>query len=175
MKPHSLLLDWVKTSAAAVVVALLAYHFLFTVSPVQGHSMEPTLTEKEWVFVNKALYHLSHPRNGEVVVLEARADGGGTKELLVKRIVGAPGDRIEISGGRLYRNGRQVDEPYVSGQTEESSYGPVVVAEDSYFVLGDNRKMNASLDSRTIGTVPENRIIGRVDWILWPLRKAGDI
>lgn len=175
MKRQSTLLDWIKTSAAAVAVALLANHFLFTVSPVEGHSMEPTLQAMEWVFVNKAVYGLKRPKNGEVIVVEAQQDGGRRKEYLVKRIAGEPGDRIEISGGMLYRNGQQVDEPYTSGWSEESSYGPVVVGEGSYFVLGDNRLKNASMDSRTFGPVPEGRIKGRVDWIVWPFREAGVI
>jgi signal peptidase I len=175
MKRQSTLPDWIKTSAAAVLIALLANHFLFTVSPVEGHSMEPTLKEKEWVFVNKAVYGLTRPKNGEVVVVEAQPEDERRKEYLVKRIAGEPGDRIEISGGKLYRNGEQVDEPYTSGWTEEPSYGPVVIGEGSYFVLGDNRLKNASMDSRTIGQVAEGRIKGRVDWIVWPFREAGVI
>lgn len=166
------MIDWLKTSLIAIVIALIVHHFVFTLSTVQGHSMEPTLQEKQWVFVNKAVFWFDRPRAGEIVVLKEPAGGGlGEEQYLVKRIVGEPGDRIEISGGKLYRNGLLLDEPYTDTLIEDSSYGPVIVEDGHYFVMGDNRHMKASLDSRTFQAVPRKLITGRADCIVWPLRE----
>ncbi|MEK3884817.1 signal peptidase I [Paenibacillus sp. PL2-23] len=169
-QPTPFLRGWFRTAAAAIALVLLVHYWVFTVSPIHGHSMEPALRENDWVVVNKAIYGLDRPRNGDIVVLAGDDNG-----YWVKRVAGEPGDRIELAGGRLYRNGQKIDEPYTGEWSGETSYGPIVVEAGSYFVLGDNRGLNASLDSRAIGPVPLDHIKGRVDWIVWPIRSAGPL
>jgi len=165
------LLDWSKTLAVAFAVVLLLHFFVFNLSKVEGHSMEPTLTEQEWLFVNKFVYLVGKPKVGDVVILKEPDMGEAEDKFLVKRIVGVSGDRIEIHNNHLYRNGKQVDEPYTDSLIEDMSYGPEVISEGSYFVMGDNRHARASLDSRTFHAVPEELIRGRADYILWPYKK----
>jgi signal peptidase I len=171
MSLRQTLLDWLKTSLIAIVIALVLHHFVFTLSSVQGHSMEPTLLEKQWVFVNKAAFWFGSPQTGNIVVLKEPISELDEAKYLVKRVIGEPGDRIEISGGKLYRNGLLLDEPYTDTLIEDSSYGPVIVEEGHYFVMGDNRHRMASLDSRIFQAVPRELITGRADCIVWPLRE----
>ncbi|MGO4180581.1 signal peptidase I [Paenibacillus sp. TAF43_2] len=165
------LLDWSKTLVVAFAVVLLLHFFVFNLSKVEGHSMEPTLTEHEWLFVNKFVYLVGKPMVGDVVILKEPDMGEDEEKFLVKRIVGVSGDRIEIHNKQLYRNGELVDEPYTDSLIEDMSYGPEVISEGNYFVMGDNRHARASLDSRTFHAVPEELIRGRADYILWPYKK----
>ena len=171
MSLRKTLLDWLKTTILAIAAAIFLHYFVCTFSTVSGRSMEPTLHEKQWVFVNKAALWFGPPKTGDIIVLEDPSSDSGEDKFLVKRVIGAPGDRIEISGGKLYRNGQLVDEPYTDTLIEEPSYGPVEVGDDHYFVMGDNRRRLASLDSRSFQAVPRELIIGQVDGIVWPLRE----
>ncbi|AJY74419.1 signal peptidase I [Paenibacillus beijingensis] len=165
------LLEWVKMVAAALVIVLLLHVFVFNLSTVVGHSMEPTLKEREWLFVNKLALRLGKPRLGDIVVLKDVSTPSGPQSYLVKRVVGVPGDRIEIRSGKLYRNGAPAAEPYTDSDIDDADYGPVVVEPGRYFVMGDNRHTGASRDSRSFGTVPGSQIEGRADLILWPVRQ----
>ncbi|MFD1954935.1 signal peptidase I [Paenibacillus thailandensis] len=165
------LFEWLKTAAIAFAIVLALHLFVFNLSTVEGHSMEPTLQEKEWLFVNKIVYMLRAPKVGEIVVLEDPLDvrmGAEKPELLVKRVVGLPGDQIEIYNKKLYRNGKLIEEPYVDTEIEGYDYGPHIVEEGRYFVLGDNRHAQASKDSRVFGAVPESYIKGKAEFIVWP-------
>ncbi|WP_246096642.1 signal peptidase I [Paenibacillus sinopodophylli] len=163
--------DWAKTLVIAFSVVLLLHFFVFNLSKVEGHSMEPTLTEHEWLFVNKFIFLVSKPKFGDVVILKEPDTGDGEQKYLVKRIVGTPGDKIEVHDQRLYRNGQLVEEPYTDSLIEDMSYGPEIINEGHFFVMGDNRHSRASLDSRSFHAVPEELIRGRADFILWPFKE----
>ncbi|MNZ49999.1 Signal peptidase I S [compost metagenome] len=165
------LFDWLKTLVIAFAVVTLLHAFVFNLSTVEGHSMEPTLTEDEWLLVNKFIYLFSKPKLGDIIILTEPNVYTKDKKLLVKRVVGVPGDRIEIYNQRLYRNGELVDEPYTDSLIEDMSYGPEIVGEGHYFVMGDNRHARASMDSRSFQAVSENLIRGRADMILWPFKE----
>lgn len=169
------LLEWLRTIVVALVIVLILHYFVFNLSTVEGHSMEPTLTEKEWLFINKFIYLVGSPKIGDVVILKHPLEDGGDVKLLVKRVVGLPGDRIEIIDKHLYRNGELVDEPYTNSEIEDMNYGPEFVAEGHYFVMGDNRHARASLDSRTFHAVSEKLIQGRAEFILWPLSQINSL
>ena len=169
------LVDWLKALIAAVVIVWVLNQFVFHLSRVEGHSMDPTLADGEWLFVNKLVYLLRRPQAGDIVILENPL--GGREKYLVKRIIGVPGDKIEIMGGKLYRNGEPVDEPYTDSMIEDGDWGPGVVPEGTFFVMGDNRRRGESNDSRNpyIGWVPHSSIKGKADYILWPFGKIGNI
>lgn len=165
-------LDWLKTILAALGIVLILHFFVFNLSTVEGHSMEPTLEDQEWLFVNKIAYLFVSPKLGDVVVLkDPEADGNGKASYLVKRIVGLPGDTIEVRNHELYRNGVHIVEPYTDTAIEGVDYGPYVVQEGTYFLMGDNRYAHASRDSRIFGSVPKSAFKGRADLILWPITK----
>jgi signal peptidase I len=166
--------DWMKATVAALIVVLLIHQFGFNFSTVRGHSMQPTLEEGEWLFVNRAAVSFGKPRRGDVVILkEPAVAGGDDRSYLVKRVVAVSGDKVEIRRGKLYVNGQEQAEPYVDTPAEDGDYGPTVVGEKCVFVMGDNRHRYASEDSRTFGPVPLKLVQGRAEFIMWPFSKKG--
>jgi len=165
------LLDWGKTIVVAIVIVIVTHLFVFNLSTVAGHSMEPTLEDGEWLYVNKFVYLMDSPKLEDVIILKSPNNSGLEQKYLVKRIVGLPGDRIEIRDHELYRNGELVEESYIDTRIEDSDYGPIIVQNGHYFVLGDNRHARASMDSRSFSAISDELIEGRADYILWPLDK----
>ena len=110
-------------------------------------------------------------KRGDVVILKDPSDGEARKEYLVKRIVGMPGDTLEIRKGELYINGELKVESYTDAPIEDGDFGPTTVSPGHFFVLGDNRHLNASKDSREFNEVPADLIKGRADMIVWPISK----
>jgi signal peptidase I len=161
--------DWFRALLFALVVVLLLRTFVFQLTIVKMHSMEPTLYEKDWLFVNKIAYRIGHPDRGDVVILKDPRDTADRRDYLVKRVVGLPGDRLEIREGYLYINGELFVEPYTDTLIEDGDFGPVQVNDGHYFVLGDNRHQGGSLDSRSFGEVQKSKIIGRADVRIWPI------
>lgn len=166
------MLEWAKTITISFLIVMVLHLFVFNLSTVEGHSMEPTLRDREWLFVNKAAYLMGNPKVGDIVILEDPSAYGGQKDYLVKRVVGIAGDRIEIYNKELYRNGVKVTEKYTDVEIEDLDFMPVVVQKGQYFVMGDNRHARASKDSRIFGTVPRSMIHGRADFILWPFKQV---
>jgi signal peptidase I len=153
---------WV--SAGAVLLLLVAAR-TWVAEPfaIPSASMEPTLRRGDQILVDKLAYRRTAPRRGDLALFTA----GGTRTVLLKRIVALPGDRVAIEDGVLAVNGRLRRERYVDYSRVDSVYfGPVVVPEGRVFVLGDNR--GDSRDSRDFGAVPEQRLIGRVLLRIWP-------
>lgn len=165
--------DWTKSLLIALVVVFFIHQFVFYLSTVEGSSMEPTLEDGEWLFVNKAIYYLDRPQRGDIVIL--KDPRMGVEQYLVKRIVGLPGETIEIVNYKVHINGEPLDEPYTDVRIENGDYGPVTLGEDEYFVMGDNRHLDGSMDSRYFGSVSSEYIQGRAEFILWPVSKAGGL
>ncbi|MBT2763224.1 signal peptidase I [Paenibacillus sp. ISL-20] len=161
--------DWVKTIAIAFVIMVLLNMFVFNLSMVKGESMQPTLVASERLFINKVVYRFSEPSHGDVIVLKDPSDGPDKKEFLVKRVVGVPGDTIEVKDQKLYVNGVAKQEGYTDVPIEDPGFEPIVLEEGRYFVMGDNRHLGKSKDSRMFGSVKESDIVGRAEFIFWPL------
>jgi signal peptidase I len=136
---------------------------------IEGFSMEPTLHAGQFLIVNKLIYNLQSPQRGDVIVFEyPRAPDRD----FIKRVIGLPGEKVEVKGGRVFINGKPIDEFYLAAPPGYSM-GPITVPEDEYFVLGDNR--NNSSDSHSWGTLPKKNIIGKA-WIsYWPPQYWGFI
>ncbi len=126
---------------------------------IEGHSMLPTLQEGEYVIINKLSYYLEDPERGDIIVLNFPNDRSRD---FIKRIVGIPGDHIEINNGIVEINGISLDEPFINAQPNYS--GSWDVPEGQYFVLGDNR--NNSSDSHNWSYLPEDDIVGKA-WIIY--------
>jgi signal peptidase I len=134
-------------------------HFLAQVDEVVGQSMEPTLHQGQYLFVDRMVYRFHEPQFGDIVAIQWGANG------VVKRVIGLPGDQIKIENGHVYRNGKQLEEPYIK-EPAKDKYGPLTVPKGTVFLLGDNR--NESRDSRSFGPVPFGNIIGRADAVIYP-------
>ncbi|MEO8226462.1 MAG: signal peptidase I [Gemmatimonadota bacterium] len=189
--------DWTKSIAVALVVWFFLRTFLLEAFHIPSSSMEPTLLVGDWLFVNKALYGaevplvhrrlpaVREPRKGDIVVFDSKEE----PIKLVKRLIGTPGDTLQMEAGQLIRNGRRVDEPYavhtelsksegfemrakmhdwqvahLAGRDSASyrpdlqDWGPIVVARDSLFMMGDNREN--SYDSRYYGFISRSSVRG---------------
>ena len=162
------LFTWFKTLASAAVYATLIVTFGFQVARVEGQSMAPTLADQDRLIVNKAIYKLGEPHRGDIVMLWYPVD---PDKSFVKRVIAEEGDTVRIVDGRVYVNDVPMDDSFVPPEyLSHDDFGPQVIQEGYYFVLGDHR--NNSSDSRHWGLVPKKYIIGKVQLRWWPLPKA---
>jgi signal peptidase I len=184
-------MDVLETILPALLIVLVVNVFLAQATRVEGQSMEPNIHDNQRLVVEKVSYHFRLPERGEIVVLkppnwrplgldkqilawvctvlplDCRVD---VPDPLIKRVVGLPGETIEIRNGHVYINGEELSEPYL----EQSTFGnvsPRVVSPDHVFVLGDNR--GASNDSRSFGEIALSNVVGRAWFRYWPPEEAG--
>ena len=143
--------------------------FIAEVFYIPTESMVPTLEVGDRVLVSKLIYLFSGPQRGDIVVFESPDEDID----LVKRVVGVPGDNVKVVRGSLYVNGERWEEAYLNYELpdKESDYGPITVPEGHIFVMGDNRADSA--DSRYIGPVPLDYLVGKAFVRLWPLEQVG--
>lgn len=157
-----------ETVLPALVIAVLINVFVGQATRVEGQSMEPNLYSDQRLVVEKVSYRFHGPQRFDIVVLEMPSQGD---ELLIKRVVGLPGETVEIRDGQVYINGQQLQEPFTDDSTQPGRYGKVTVPPLHVYVLGDNR--DRSNDSRSFGPVPIESIVGRAWLSYWPLEKVG--
>jgi signal peptidase I len=159
---------WVKTLASAAVYATLIVTFVFQVARVEGMSMAPTLQDHDRLIVNKLAYRLGDPNVGDIVMLTYPLQ---PEKSFVKRVIAREGDQVRIVGGRVFRNDVPLDDSFVPPDyRSREDWGPRVIPEGYYFVMGDHR--NNSHDSRHWGFVPKKYIIGKIQMRWWPLGHA---
>jgi signal peptidase I len=166
--------DWIVVVAVALTVAFLVRGFVLAHFVVQGSSMDTTLTTGDRVFVNKLSYRLHDPNRGDVVVLHQIT--GASERDLIKRVIALPGETIEMTNCEVRitefgaSESRVLIEPYLDSEVVSATCGgdfePVLVPEESVFVMGDNR--SGSLDSRSIGPVSYDNLVGRAFVVFWP-------
>ena len=199
------ILDWVLCFVLAYIVYLNINYFIGSVAGVKQQSMYPTVVDGERVLVVRPWLTFSDLEYGDIVTFEAPIDHklyidsadtyptaqyeqytGLTQFLYkfmnvnkvnyIKRVIGVAGDHIQIKDGAVYRNGEKLDEPYIRTSVtspQEEEYSDVVVPEGTVYLMGDNR--DSSLDSRTFGCIPLDRVNGCVLCRVWPLNKIGGI
>ncbi len=159
---------WIRTVASAAVYAILIVTFGFQVARVEGMSMAPTLEDQDRLIVNKLIYRISSPHKGDIVMLYYPVN---PDKSFVKRVIAEEGDLVRIVDGRVYVNDVPLKDDYVPTEfRSHDDFGPQVIQEGYYFVLGDHR--NNSSDSRHWGLVPKKYIIGKVQLRWWPLPEA---
>ncbi|GLO65974.1 MULTISPECIES: signal peptidase I [Oceanobacillus] len=169
-------LDWIKALLLAFGLAFLVRMFLFAPIIVEGPSMFPTLHDRDQMIVNKLSYTIGEPERFDIVVFHAP-----TQKDFIKRIIALPGEHVAVEDNTLYINGEEVEEPFLNEQKENlQSYQTLtndftleqlpgnydVVPEGHVFVLGDNR--SNSTDSRMIGVVPMEELVGEASFVYWP-------
>ncbi len=156
--------EWAKAIGIALIIGILIRTLIFEPVRVDGPSMETTLYTNQIMAVSKFIYKFWEPARGDIVVCHFTAEATN----YVKRVIGLPGETVEIRAGTVYINGIGIEEPYVAVPAHQD-FGPVTVPEGSYLLMGDNR--NNSADSRhfSIGPIPKDRLVGRVEAVMWPL------
>ena len=156
--------------AVALLVAFVVRTFVIAHFVVEGESMYSTLDTNDRVFVNKLSYRLHDPNRGDVVVLHQVT--GASERDLIKRVIGLPGETVEVRNGAVLIDGRVLNEPYLDPAvvTPTDCGGDYVldgvVPDDHVFVMGDNR--GGSQDSRVIGPISEDDLVGRAFVVFWP-------
>lgn len=166
MKKSMKVFRWVTAVAVVLVLAFAINQLGLAFSVVNGTSMEPTLQDGDRLLINKFYFLVNSPQREDVITFEDPKEKG---RYLVKRVVGIPGDTVEIRDSVLYVNGEEVTEKYIDTNIEDGNYGPVEVKPGTVFVMGDNRHKYASRDSRydSVGLVPFELLEGKVEYILW--------
>jgi signal peptidase I len=168
---RALLRGWARDLFVAAGLAAVIIVFLYQPVKVEGTSMSPLLVDQERIFINKFVYRFGAVERGDVVVFWYPRDR--TKSF-IKRVVGLPGEQVEIRRGRVFVNGEALEETYLVTPGSDASYhGPVQVPEGHYFVLGDHR--SSSNDSRLFGPVSESLIYGKAVFAYWPVDRFGAI
>jgi signal peptidase I len=154
--------------AAGIVSVVVGLPYLFRVARVEGQAMSPTIRDQDRLLVDKFAYRTNPPQRGDIVMLHYPRN---PSKLFVKRVIAAPGDRLQIRDGWVLLNGEPYDDSYVPAEyRSRDDWGPAVVPEGQYFVMGDHR--NNSSDSRHWGFVPTNHIVGRIAIRWWPVGDA---
>ena len=162
---------WARDVFFAIGAAVIIVVFFYQPVKVEGTSMLPELVDQERIFVNKFLYRIDQIERGDIVVFWYPLDP--TKSY-IKRIVGLPGDIVDVQEGEVVVNGRRLDEDYVPANFfDRRSFSPVYVEPGHYYVMGDHR--NQSNDSRMWGLVPDQNIYGKAVFRYWPVNKMGSI
>jgi signal peptidase I len=161
--------SWARDIVFAVATAIFIVIFVIQPVKVEGTSMLPRLVDQERIFVNRFIYRFESIHRGDIVVFWYPRD---TTKSFIKRVVGIPGDIIEIQSGVVMVNGTQVREPYLKTEfRDHESFSKIVVPPDQFFVLGDHR--NSSNDSRNWGFVPRTLIYGKAVFRYWPMSRLG--
>lgn len=167
-------LEGLKTIGLSAVLAFGIRTFVAEARYIPSGSMLPTLQINDRLIVDKLGYHFKTPERGDIVVFSPTdtLEKQNFHDAFIKRVIGLPGDRVEVKNGRVFINDKPLDEDYIA-ERPQYQYGPVTVPQDQYLVLGDNR--NNSYDSHYWGFVPRDHIIGRAVVRFWPMNRLGEI
>jgi len=165
------ILEWVISILIAIIIFLLIDNFVAKSARVYGASMEPTYAHHDRVIINRFVYFFTDPEIGDIIAFPFAAD---PSQQYIKRIVGLPGDEMDVRGGFVYRNGERLDDEFSHLQSFQSTViFPIIVEEDRFFVLGDNRPISEDSRFHRVGNVPRDDILGRVDFRWFPLSRFG--
>jgi signal peptidase I len=168
---HSEIGAWARDLVIAGALAAVIIVFFYQPVKVEGTSMAPLLSDQERIFINKFVYHVGEIRRGDVVVFWYPLD---ISKSFIKRVVGLPGDLVEVRQGHLFINGSEMKEPYVPAEyMDASDYSPLRVPPGEYFVMGDHRV--SSNDSRMFGPVAAKYIYGKAVFAYWPMEQFGSL
>jgi signal peptidase I len=177
--------EWIYSIIIALAIAMVIHIFFFQPTRVSGESMVPTLHNGEYLIVSKWTHVMNEiPSYGDIVIIDSRVNYQRswkddvaepmhnymaffdhdlqTKNVWVKRVIGHPGDTLAFHDGKVWRNGEALDEPYINETMAYSQKGTITIPEGYVFCMGDNR--NHSSDSRFIGPVPIDHVLGKVIW-----------
>jgi len=173
-KPEDPWLEAVKTIVTALILAFGIRTFVAEARYIPSSSMEPTLQINDRLIIEKVSYHFQNPQRGDIVVFNPTAElrRQNFKDAFIKRVIGTPGDTIQVRSGTVFVNDQPITESYIA-QKPNYEFGPVTVPQGQYLVLGDNR--NNSYDSHYWGFVPKENLIGRAYVRFFPFNRLGSL
>lgn len=182
---------WIVSIVGAIVIASVVNSKVLAKVQVEQISMQNTLKDGQQLILDKLSYNFSHPKKGDIIIFLDGEEKGtiiedtinslrlisgkiNSQKRLVKRVIGEPGDEVNIKDGYVYVNGEKIDESYVKGTTNNGDLNlPIKVLEDQLFVLGDNREF--SKDSREFGLINYNQVEGKAIFRIYPFDEIGSI
>lgn len=167
--------SWAKDIAIAVVIAVL---ILQVIRPtiVKEHSMLNTLNENDYLIVSKQAYLFNPPHYKDIIVFKSKlTTDDGKNKLLIKRVIGLPGETIQISDGKVYIDGKLLVEDYTKDPITSGDVGPLLIPDGKLFVMGDNRGNSADSRDERVGLVDDKTIYGEAVFRLYPFNNIGTI
>lgn len=174
-QPTNPWIEGLQTIGLSIVLALGIRHFVAEARYIPSESMVPTLLVNDRLVVEKVSYHFGSPQRGDIIVFwppDALFPEGGRKDAFIKRVIGLPGDTVEVKAGKVIVNGEVLNEDYIKAPPDYE-WGPKTVPPEQYLVLGDNR--NSSYDGHSWGFLPRENIIGRAVVRFWPPSRMGGL
>jgi len=169
--------EWIKDILCAVILAAVILVFIKP-TIVREHSMENTLKDGDYLFVSRQSYRLfgGDPQKGDIIVFHSDIESSnGSGKLLIKRVIGVPGDHVLISGGTVFLNGEALVENYTKDGYTASDMEEVTVPEGCLFCMGDNRQNSTDSRDPRVGFVSQDRIMGKAVLRLFPFNKFGKL
>ena len=173
----TILFEWFRDFILAIIVAMIVMHFIKP-TIVKQRSMEPNFYTNDYILVSKESYGFFRhtPEMGEVVIFETDLEAEeGEGRLLIKRVIGVPGDVISIKDGKVYVNGQIIDDSYTKDQYTNGNISELVIPENKLFCLGDNRAVSVDSRSEDVGLVDFDDLIGKAVFRLYPFSEFGRI
>jgi signal peptidase I len=161
--------SWIKVIVSALLIALVLRTFVFQMALVNQISMDPTLHEGQMLVISKINYFVGDPQRGHIIVLKDEVEN----KLLIKRVIGLPGEVIELKNGKVYIDSKELQPDYTSFPTYAYSQEKWTLPKGEYFVLGDNREHSRDSRLENVGMVDRENIIGRAVFRVWPFNKLG--
>jgi signal peptidase I len=168
-------IEALQTIGLSIFLALGIRQFVAEARYIPSGSMEPTLQINDRLVVEKVSYHFNPPQRGDIIVFwppDELFETGKRKDAFIKRVIGLPGDVVEVKDETVFVNDEPLNESYIKAPPEYQ-WGPETVPAESYLVLGDNR--NSSFDGHSWGFLPQKNIIGRAVVRFWPLNRLGGL
>jgi signal peptidase I len=170
-KSSAMMSSWLRDLIVSVVVSTFIIIFLYQPVRVEGTSMLPMLEDQDRLFINKIAYRVGDIHQGDVVVFQYPRD---PSKSYIKRVIALPGERLRIDHGRVYVDGKLLNEPYVPERfSDDRSQPEVVLGAHEYWVMGDHRSISS--DSRDFGPVERDLIYGKAAFVYWPMEQIGTV
>lgn len=163
------ILSWIKVIISALLIAIVLRTFVFQMALVNQISMDPTLHEGQMLVISKINYFVGDPKRGDIIVLKDEVEN----KLLIKRVIGLPGEVVQLKEGKVYINSKELQPDYTSFPTFAYTQEEWTMPAGEYFVLGDNREHSRDSRVENVGLVYRKNIIGRAVFRIWPFNKLG--
>ncbi len=165
-------IEWIKVITLAICMGLIVTYFVVP-TVVSGESMYPTLNTEDYLIINKFAYKKDMPNRGDIVVFKTELkDNKGGKKSLIKRIIGLPNEHLTIEDGKVYINDKLINESYINDDYTSGDVD-IVIPNDCYFAMGDNRLLSKDSRDKEVGLVNKSDIIGEVSVRIFPFKEVG--